>query len=211
VPQPIDIANRALIGIGSAPIQNFDDATPTASVVKAIYDDTVAWLLAFYPWSFTKSTVQLVQVNIPPDAVDGRIGAGWRYAFEIDSTAMGPPLACFRYPRVPLTPMKDFAIENQLLYSMWQNLYATFQYAVDPEQWSGPFVKAAVAVLGAEFLIPMSGNSGMLDVIQAKAWGAPQENRRGGFLGDAIKFDSRQQPSTALLETSDPLTDARWA
>jgi len=189
---------------------NFDDATPTATAVASIYDDTINWLLAFYPWSFTKQTVPLVQAAIPPDPTDGRIGAGWTYAFTLPSDTISQPLAVFRYPRVPLSPMKDYAIENSLLYSQWQNLFATFQYAVDPDYWSPPFLKAAVAVLGAEFLIPISGNSGMLDEIQGKAWGSPQENYRGGFLGAAIKYDGRFQPSPAITEVSDPLTDARW-
>jgi hypothetical protein len=207
---PVDIANGALISIGSAPIQNFDDSTQTAQNVKAIYADTIGWLLSFYPWSFTKQTIELAQASIPQDPQDGRIGAGWQYAFVLPSDALGEPLAVFRFPRVPLVPLKDFAIENTLLYTDWLRVFATLQYEVDPDAWSAPFTKAAKACLAAEFLIPMSGNSGMYDTIAARAWGSPQENRRGGFLGDAIKFDARTQPSAVLL-TSDPLTDARWS
>jgi hypothetical protein len=211
MPTDVDIANRALIGIGSAPIQNFDEATQAARTVKSIYNDTIGWLLAFYPWSFTKETIELSQIVAPLDPEDNRMGAGWQYAYALPSDALGEPLAVFRFPRVPLVPHKDFAIEGFTLFTdYYTRLFATLQYAVDPNRWSAPFLKAAVACLAAELMIPMSGNSGMLEAVQAKAWGSPQENRRGGFLGDAIKFDARTQPSAILL-VRDPLTDARWS
>jgi hypothetical protein len=210
MPTPVDIANRALISIGSAPVQNFDDATNAATTVKLLYDDTILWLLGFYPWSFTKQTIELSQTVPQPTAdVDGRIAAGWTYCYDLPSDALGEPIAVYQFPRVPLRAYKQYAIENQLLYTDWKRIFATLQYAVDPNRWSPTFLKAAVAVLAAEFVVPISGNSGMLQAIQEKAWGPPQQNYRGGFLGAAIKADARSQPSP-LITQYDPLTQARW-
>ena len=209
-PQPVEIANKALISIGSAPIQTFDDSTPIATVVKSVYWDTVGWLLAVYPWSFTKKTEELTRLAIPQDPADGMIGPGWPYAYQFPADAIGEPLAYFRFPRAPRCATQEFDVQGGLVYSRWDRLFAMSQYLVDPVDWTKPFTKAAIACLAAEYVVPVSGNSGMLESFQQKAWGSPQENFRGGFVGAAIRHDMRSQPSP-LLTTYDPLTQARWA
>ena len=74
--------------------------------------------------------------------------------------------------------------------------------------WPAYFARAAEWCLSAELVMPVSGNSGLLEKIEARAFGTPEEKRMGGFLGAAKQADARARGTRSL--PPDPLTLAHY-
>jgi hypothetical protein len=204
------IANMALTTeLGEAPLQTFDDATHAGTAVKQTYARVINALLANYPWSFAKTLAPLTLLATTPQS-DGRLINGWRYAYQLPADRLGAPLRAIVDPRCPDDPLKLYAIANDRLFADRAPLWVQYQARVDPSSWPAYFVDAAVACLAANLVMPISGNSGLLESKERKAWGTPEENGRGGALGAAIRSDARGNPSPSLL-ARDPLTSARYA
>lgn len=204
----VDIANKALMLFGSAPVQNFDDATRVGRVVKGRYYDVIDGLLSEYPWSFTKQTMALAALSEPlqPDA---RLVSGWRYVYQLPAEALAPPEAYIADPRFPQNRLKSFAVMGDSVYCDRDAVWAIVCVRVEPSAWPPYFTMAAIACLAAEFVMPISGNAGLRTSLQEEAWGTPEERRMGGKLGAAKASDARNSGPRSLV-WRDPLTDARW-
>jgi hypothetical protein len=64
--------------------------------------------------------------------------------------------------------------------------------------------------LAAALVVPSSGNAeATRDIMRREAFGTPGENMRGGWMGQAIQENSRNQPSRRLAFGASPLVNAR--
>lgn len=206
--EQVQIANMALSLFGSAPIQTFDDATPAGRAVALLYPMIMRGLLAEYPWIFCRQTVSLAQLNVA-DLADGMNAAGWKNAFQLPGNLLANPIKISANNRYPDGPETRYEIQGTTVFTDQAALWALGQFYVDEAAWPAYFLPAAVAVLAAELVMPITGNSGMRAALQADAWGSPSEGRRGGKLGSARLADARSQPSRMLAHN--PLIDARLA
>lgn len=77
-----DIANQALLMIGSESIVSFDDGTVEANACKVLYEPCKKQLLRSYDWNCANATDRLAQLATPP--VDTR----WSYTFAIPDNAL---------------------------------------------------------------------------------------------------------------------------
>lgn len=204
--QQVNIANMALALFGSTPIQSFGDATPAGRAVALLYPMVMAGLLAEYPWSFCRQTVQLAQLNLA-ELLDGMDIAGWQYAFQLPGEMLGPPIKVSSNIRQPDAPLTTFELQGSTLFCNQPEIWVLGQFYVDESQWPASFLPAAVAVLSAEICMTITGNASIRAQLQADAWGAPQEGRNGGKLRAAKFADARGQPSRFLARN--PLIDVR--
>ena len=205
---PVQIANMALASFGSSPIQSMDDATPAGSNVALLYPLVMRGLIAEYPWTFSKLTVQLNQLAEPPLS-DGLLTQGWQNAFALPENIIGQPSRMLANNRYPDGAETRFEIQGQVVYSNQIALWAVGQFYVDEAAWPDYFTPAAVACFAAEIYPFITGNGNLAATLAAKAWGAPQEQRTGGLLGSAKRTDARANPSRVIGHN--PLIDVRTA
>ncbi len=195
----VKLANRALASIGAGVLTTLDQAMPPGPAVALVYDTAIDGLLAEYPWTFTKQTVQLTpSAQETPDA-SGFLMAGWRYAYVPPSDLLQPPEKYLTDPRLEGGFITRFAVQNNLVYCDAQSLYAVCRVRADEDVWPPYFVAAAVAVLAAEIAPAITGAAeALIGRLQANAWGTPDQQRCGGKLGAAKTIDAQNSGVESL-------------
>ena len=204
---PVAVANRALAHFGGGAIQSFDQTIPPGPAVALIYESVISGLFSEYPWFFSEKTAPLVAVSETPLS-DSYLQEGWLYVYALPSDAIAPPQRYLTTPTREGDPISRFELQNGLLYCDEANAYAVYPARVDESMWPAYFVRAAEWCLSAELVMPVSGNSGLLEKIEARAFGTPEEKRMGGFLGAAKQADARARGTRSL--PPDPLTLAHY-
>lgn len=204
---PVTLANRALARFGSAPIQSFDQTIAPGPAVNLLFWSVVEGLFSEYPWFFAEKTVALTPLSEAP-LPDSYLQEGWLYSYALPGNAIGPPQRYLTSPTREGDPISRFELQNQTLYCDEKNAWAVCQFIVDIDAWPAYFALAAEWCLAAELVMPISGNSGLLEKLQERAWGTPEEKRMGGFLGTAKQADARARGARTL--PPDPLTLAHF-
>ena len=72
----IDIANQALVLLGSLPIVSFDDNTTEANTMNTMYEPTKLQLLRSYPWRCATRTETLAKL------ADAPVNTYWQFQFK---------------------------------------------------------------------------------------------------------------------------------
>lgn len=78
----VDIANQALLMLGSLPIISFDDETVEASACKTLYPTAKKQILRSYPWRCATKYSRLAKLAEVP------IDPNWKYAFAIPDDSL---------------------------------------------------------------------------------------------------------------------------
>ncbi|SEK37337.1 hypothetical protein SAMN04515666_101352 [Bosea lupini] len=199
----LGLVNAAMAAFGATPLQSLDAETPAGRAADLAYDATVDAMLGFYPWSFARMTVPLTQLADEPVN-------GWAHKYLLPSNRLSLPHRILANPRDPDRTLKAWAIEAGHLYADAEPLWGVFSFRVDPEDWSPVFYQAVIYALAAALVVPISGNAtGAVETMRALAFGTPGENMRGGFMGQAMQADARNQPSRALGFDDNPLAMER--
>lgn len=208
----VAVCNEALAKFGGGAIVEFSDATALGRAVKMVYFRVVNDLLS-YPWSFTRTLVQLTQLSEALMA-DNYLPSGWRFAYGLPAIGNGGMLAMpDRYLATPNRaddPVRDFELGAGVIYCNEATLWARVTKAIAPPLWPPAFRRAVVDSLAYELVMAVSGNSGLRDTLKLEAVGPPEANGRGGSLGRAYTADSLNDSSDTLGRRS-PLVDARWS
>jgi hypothetical protein len=197
------LLNLAMANFGAKPLQSFDEESPGGRAARLVYGSIVDTCLGFYPWSFSRRTVALDQIDETPIN-------GWSSVFLLPAGALSLPHSVLRDPRRPDEPLKEWTVEDGRLFANDVPLWAVCSFRSDPESWSPVFFTAVSYALSAALAVPISGNaSGVVETMRGLAFGSPSENMRGGFMGQAIMADARNQPSRTLSLGASPLISAR--
>src|SRR6185312_15087672 len=115
MPSDTDIANQALIMLGSAPINSLNDSSNQGISVKTLYYAARDGLLREIPWNFARKQVALSQLAAVPINLDilpnvsgpGNIVYTGAFALPLDFLRMyrfSPQTAHWRLISVPLNP-----------------------------------------------------------------------------------------------------------
>lgn len=199
----IKIANAALAMIGSPSITGFDDETPLASKVNAVFVDLVESCLEGHAWTFSITTVELQRLTLPPLN-------GYAYAYAMPPARIGQNLV-IRETLRSRVPLRDYKVAGGNLFADPTRLWATYRTRPEVSLWSPTFRRFVTTALAAELCVPVSHDANLADQLEAKAWGAASENRRGGLFLKAMAADLSGHPGPEPLYDADPLTDARQA
>jgi hypothetical protein len=200
----VTIANRALARIGGGAIGAFDEDTPLAAQVRAVYDDTVEAALTAYQWSWARRTSKL-------DKLAGDNPSGYVNAFGFPAGALGDtPLALFREPRNPDLTERNFRVEGRTIYCDADALWGSFIVKISPDLWQPLFRLGVTTLLAAELCIPVAHDKDLAAQLREDAIGAKSEGGRGGMIGRAIGVDAAGGGTRAPLAASDPITSARF-
>ncbi|MDP3554828.1 hypothetical protein [Methylocystis sp.] len=201
MPAPLtDVAlcNRALAKFGGGAITTLTDATPPGPACALVYATTIDAQLSGYDWTFCKSTVALAPiVETAPDA-SGLLASGWRYVHALPVGRLKAPSKYLTDPRFEDRPVTRFQVQNDLVYSDCEKLWAIVQLRADEAVWPPYFVTLVVACLAAELIMPISGNAGLFDKLYDIAYGTPQEGGVGGAVGRARNIDAQNSGGSSL-------------
>jgi hypothetical protein len=196
----IEMLNRALMRIGSAPL--ISEADPGAPAHLAIYESLLDRFAA-HPWSFMKTTVQLVRLADPPSP------AHWAYAYQLPADLIGAVRAIFadRFIRQPIT---EYDIQSGLLLTNATQIWCVHMRRVGPECWPGDVREAFVQGVMAELALSIREDRSLHDRLYQKAFGSPQQMGQGGLYGAAMEADAQGTPATIAGGGYNPLIDVRF-
>lgn len=213
IPQThLDTINAALSVIGGGDIMAEDEDTELAGKVVPLYYARLNAVLAMHAWSFAGKIYKLdaVPMDAAHDyvAADNKFMNGWRFAFAMPGTRVGLPRKVLTDPRRPDDPLRDFFVEQDVIYADRETLYASFTVQVAPSVWKPDFYLALQTLVAADFCIPVSHDKDLAASLAVKGEGTNQEQGRGGLIGRAIGADAAGSRSKSPM-WRDPLSDAR--
>lgn len=197
----LSICSDALIMLGASPLSSFADGTDEAQVADRLYDDLRDTLIMQYPYSWTIRKKKLARL------ADSPINE-WRYKYQMPGEMLGNPKAVFNTSSVGATPVRNYELFANGLYTNLENVWIDYQYLPEPAEFPPYFVRLLRTALAAEFAEPITDQISKAEYFHVKAYGTPAENQRGGLVRVAINIDGADKPSQALQEF--PLSDIRF-
>lgn len=195
----IEMLNRALLRIGSLPLQS--EEAPNAAQHLAVYN-SVAEDLASKPFSFFKKTRRLVRQTARPNP------AHYMYQFGLPPDRCGAPRAVYA-DETCRRPTTDYDIEGDLLLTNWEQIWATIPLLNDVAIWPGDFREAFTVCLMAELALSVREDRPLHDRLYQKARGTPSDRGLGGLIGGALEADSQAVPGKTVGGGVNPLIDVR--
>lgn len=122
------VINNALARIGAGEVISLDDDSDLAHQALAIYSDRIDALLGLYDWSFAGKTYKLDAIAKIAEndyiAADKTFMTGWREAYALPGTRLGPPRRVLTNPRRPDDPLRDFFVQEGRIYADRSPLWA---------------------------------------------------------------------------------------
>lgn len=198
----VQICSNALIRLGASPIQSFTEGTDIATTCDTIYSMKKEFMLASYPWRFTKKFIQLSRLVTAPTAQ-------WTYQFTLpaDRITAGLP-AVYSTGGTYAIPVQDYTIIGNVLMTHQPEAWVEYQAMVDESLWAPYFVELMTYIMMDELCFNVSDNANLKQIIQQTAYGTPSAGGVGGLYGKAMNLDSRDNPTTMILDSV--LLEARF-
>lgn len=197
----IDIINRALLGIGSQPLQSED--VPGADAKIMAYETHVGALVSVYPWSFQTRLKQLGQLSTPPADM-------WTYAYQLPSDMRGSPRAVYRSMQRFDGPIQAYELRERQLHTNEPQIWLRYTFDLTPSLWPDYFIACAVIRLAAEYALSVREDSVLRAKLLADLYGSPEMHGEVGMLAAAKNADSQGQPSRLIPAGINPLLAVRF-
>lgn len=193
----------ALLELGLRPISSFQDESniEAAQVCGEMYDYYAKYLLSSFPWRFSMFKRRLGLLPDPPINE-------WKYVFQKPADTLKIH-AVFNSESAHLNPYHMYELFQDKIYTDVDKIWIDYQRYVDPSKWPAYFVEFAIMAFAAKLAPILTDRQETTNAKSVLAWGAPQDNRRGGLFGQAAAIDSKQAPSEPI--TSYPIISARFS
>ncbi|MCF8496736.1 MAG: hypothetical protein K9G62_08760 [Alphaproteobacteria bacterium] len=141
----IALCARALIRIGAAPIESFDDGTAESEIAGALFPPVRDALLSAYAWSFATGQVALSQLMTPPLA-------DYDHAYQLPTDFLRALSAGTGTRGRGL----NYRIARGALHTNADAVILTYVFRPEEEEFPPYFDQALIARLSAEFTIPVT-------------------------------------------------------
>ena len=173
----IDIANRALMLLGSREITSFTENSNEAKTAKNLYMSTRDYVLRAYPWASLKKRAKLVELADKPVN-------GYRHQYQL-------PNDCIRVVEVH-SPSRDkvtkWEVEGTKVLCDYSPLSVVYLANDVPEiDYSTQLVQALVYRLASEMAYPITGNNTTMSNFAALFENVIQEARTTDSLEQSAK------------------------
>lgn len=198
----VQICSNALIRLGASPIQSFTEGTDIATSCQTVYSMKKDYLLAAYPWRFTMKYIQLSRLAEAPTAQ-------WAYQFTLpaDRLTSGLP-AVYATGGTYALPVQDYTIIGNVIMTNQPELWVEYQAMVDEAFWAPYFVELMTYAMMDELCFNVTDNASLKQSINITTYGVPSAEGAGGLFGKAMNLDSRDNPTTMILDSV--LLEARF-
>lgn len=192
----LDICSQALVLIRANPISSFLESSDAAAVCNILYNSFIKDIFSRYPWSFSKKTSTLARYSGAPIKK-------YKYAYAM-------PNDCLRvwglYSGDKLVEDYEICGENldnkahsiPLILSNEESLTLDYNASVSEDLWPGYFLNYAIYALADLLAGPITDDDTIVDKMHRLAYGAPNENEKGGKFAIAAYNDSQQNPSKSM-------------
>ena len=194
----ISICARALMNLGAAPINSFDQPnSDIAAMLKEVYPEIRNSVISSYSWECMKIRKELTRASETP--------GGYQYAFVLPSDMLGGPSGVFPSADAKLGT-NAFEIRRARLVTDLPRAWIDYQASRSEAEWPAWFAEVVMGAVAAEIAFTVTDQQNVKDYWEAKTFGTPSENRIGGLMGQAMTLDAQfsgNNPgivSTALLE-----------
>ena len=150
----VDIASRALMRLGAASINGFDDGSTEAALAGTLYATARDALLSAHPWSFATAQSALSLLTDQPMA-------DFAHAFQLP----GDFLRGLSAGQAGRGRGLRYRITGQQLHSDAETLTLTYIFRPDEAAIPPFFDQALIARLAAELCIPITESSSRADLM----------------------------------------------
>lgn len=183
----IALCSRALIRIGAAPINSFNDDTAESEIAGALYEPIRDAALSAYSWSFALGQVALTKLETPPVA-------DFSNAFQLPNDFLRALSAGAGGKGRGL----KFRIARNALHTNADEVMLTYIFRPDESEFPPYFDAALITKLAAEFTIPVTENTSRAEAMYRLAQNEFEQARQ---------IDAQQDTPAAIESFS--LIDAR--
>lgn len=188
----LSICSDALILLGASPLSSFSEGTDAAQICDRLYDDLKDSLIASYPWSWSFKKVQLARLTSTPVSE-------WKYQYALPGDTIAGVKAVFNTNNPGARPISHgWEIHDSHLDTNEETIYVDYQYSVNESQIPTYFVQLMKYAMAAEIAETVTDQITKAQYFEQKAYGSPQENRRGGFFRQAANIDGSSKQVEAI-------------
>lgn len=196
------IINMTLADIGLGPVFSIDDGSELSENVPLVWQRTVDHVFGLHDWSFALKTYKNRRRGETPEN-------GWRYAFDFPGTKIGNPLKIMDQAGSSPRPLRNFTIEEGILFADCPETWSLCKVLVSPDTWPPDFRAAFVVALGGYLAVPVWQDENLRDDRLQEAFGTPSQGGSGGLFGRLMAQDKTSRPVAEPMEHDNPLTNVR--
>lgn len=196
------IINWTLTDIGVGPVFSTDDGSELAENCEAVWQRTIDQVFGLHNWSFARKTYKNRRRDETPEN-------GWSYAFDLPGGRIGNPLKILDQAGSSPRPLRDFTIEEGLLYCNVTETWSLCKVEVSPDNWPPEWRAAFVVAYGGYLAVPVWGDEDMRNARLAEAFGTPSKEGAGGLFGRLMAQDRASNPVGEPMANDSPLTAVR--
>ena len=193
----ISICSRALMNLGAAPINSFDQNNDIAKMLKISYPEIRDEIISGYAWECMKVRKELTRTTEEP--------GGYRYAFIMPGDLLGGPSGLFPSADAR-SGTSAFEVRRNRVVTDLPRAWIEYQSRRPEAEWPAWFAQLVTAAVAAEIAYTVTDQQSVKDHWEAKAFGTPSDERIGGLMGQAMTIDAQNSGnnpgivSTALVE-----------
>lgn len=197
----ISICNRALMGLGSAPLNSFDTPSDTGKFLKIAYPEIRAMVASAYMWECMKT--------IKPLTLEAGTPVGFGYSFIMPGDMVGAPIAVYWTPAPWQRGTNGFEIRGRRILSNYQQLWVEYSVIKPEADWPSWYAELMVGAVASEIAYMVTDQQSVKDYWEGKTYGSPSENRVGGLMGQAMTLDAQGSGNNPGL-ADNAFIDARF-
>jgi len=188
----LTICSDALILLGASPLSSFSDGTDAAQICDRLYDDLKDSLIASYPWSWSFKKAQLARLTGSPVSE-------WKYQYQMPGDALAGVRAVFNTNAAGGRPIQHgWEIHDSHLDTNEEYIWVDYQYSPNESSIPTYFVQLLKYAMAADIAETVTDQITKAQYFEQKAYGAPGENRRGGFMRTAMNIDGSSKQNEAF-------------
>ncbi|BCH59196.1 hypothetical protein RvVAT039_02160 [Agrobacterium vitis] len=196
------IINMTLADIGVGPVFSVDDGSELSENVALVWQRTVDQIFGLHDWSFALKTFKNRLREEEPEN-------GWRYAFDLPGVRIGNPLKNMEQAGASPRPLRQFTIEEGLLYANCRETWSLCKFLVSPDIWPPDFRSAFVVAFGGYLAVPIWQDENLRADRLQEAFGSPSQQGGGGLFGRLMAQDKTSRPVGEPMEGDSPLINVR--
>ena len=183
----IDICSNALVRLGDVSINSFT-TSDAARACGAIYPFVKLTVLTSYPWWITMVKSDLLNRDVTGPTTE------YKYSYQLPADLIAGPRKVFDNKTIPAGNQPKFTrfeIYGRKLLSSAEQILVDYQIEVDEAIMPFYLVELLTLATAAEVALADTDRQTLAEFYFIKAWGTPQENKRGGQFKIASRIDSQ--------------------
>lgn len=188
----LSICSDALILLGASPLSSFSEGTDSAQICDRLYDDLKDSLIASYPWSWSFKKVQLARLTSTPVNE-------WKYQYALPGDRIAGVRAVYRSTQAGVLPIQyGWEIQGEALDSSEETIVIDYQFSPNESVLPTYFVQLLKYAMAADIAETVTDQLTKAEYFERKAFGSPDENRRGGYFRVATTIDGSTNSIDAI-------------